>query len=103
MPDIPDAKSARDEALARVRENAGYGFRFNVFNEVRHLKGREMTGEDIRTYLENIGVKPRNGPNAWGGMIASLIKMGLLSKTGEYRPMIRLKSHARSTPVYRVM
>jgi hypothetical protein len=58
-----------------------------------------FTGEDIRFHcLHTVGY-PRHY-NAWGALINSLVKRGIIRATGEYRPMRDETSHARSTPVY---
>jgi hypothetical protein len=41
--------------------------------------------------------------NAWGALVMHMVRTGRLVATGEYRPMKDVKSHARKTPVYRVL
>lgn len=96
-----DAEWLRDEALARILENAGFGWRFNVINEVCMLTGKEMTGEDIRAYCEGLGLKPHHH-NAWGAIIKLMLSSGRLEDIGS-RKATTPQSHARSIRVYRVI
>ena len=91
----------RDEALARVLKNAGFGWRFNAIQEILRLSPNEVTGEDIRLHCEGLGIRPHNN-NAWGALIMSMIKDGTLKPTGEYRAMVSPQSHARRTQVLRI-
>ncbi|HLL28528.1 MAG TPA: hypothetical protein VKT73_12870 [Xanthobacteraceae bacterium] len=56
------------------------------------------TAEDIRVMLTDVGVKP-NHHNAWGSLILTAVKRGLLHKVG-YGQMKIKSSHARTTPLY---
>jgi hypothetical protein len=63
--------------------------------------GQEGTAEDFRLRLTELGVEPPAHSNNWGSLCLKAIRLGLLVKTGEMRPMKEKKSHGRSTPVYR--
>jgi hypothetical protein len=91
--------AARDEALARVAENAGEDWRTSALAVLAELPD-ELTGEDIRLACLAAGVEPHHH-NAWGSFICSLVREGVLVATGEYRPMRSPGSHARKTAVYR--
>ena len=65
-------------------------------------RGEELTGEQIRIRLMGMGITPDH-PNAWGGFIAGLVKQGYLRDTGRVRHMTLPRSHARRTPVWRVL
>jgi hypothetical protein len=57
------------------------------------------TGEDIRHLVSELP----SHPNAWGGLIARVLKDELIYPTGDYRPMKDKSSNARKTPVYERM
>jgi hypothetical protein len=63
--------------------------------------GEVLLGEDVRVRLEGRGVEPRS-PRAWGALISTLVKRGILSETGAWRPMRRNRGGSRRTPEYRV-
>jgi hypothetical protein len=95
-----DSKEARDEALELVARNAE-NFMVLGMIKIRSMDG-EVTGEDIRIKLSECGIKPHHH-NAWGALINSAIRHGILQATGEYRHMRVKSSHARRTPVYIVL
>ena len=97
--DPKKSEEARDEALRQVTRKP---FTDEVEPVVFGLSGQELTGEDIRVVCEERGVVPHHS-NAWGGVIGALQKRGLLVRTGEYRRMGDVRSHARETPVYLVV
>lgn len=61
-----------------------------------------LTGEHIRHYLKPHVGSPSHH-NAWGAFTMKLLRTGLIEKTGEYVPMEDKRSHARITPVYRIL
>jgi hypothetical protein len=60
----------------------------------------EALPEDWREWMEERGLVPTH-PNAWGALTAQARRRGLIEKTGERRPMKKLKSNGRQTDVYR--
>lgn len=74
---------------------------FASFYVQKHFAGDEVTGDEIHTYLEFIGILPDH-PNAWGGFISGMVRQGILEDTGKYRRTKRKGSHARRTPVWYV-
>lgn len=100
MPASTEAERLRDEALARILENAGFGWRFNVINEVSLLSGREMSGEEIRSHCEGLGLVPHHY-NAWGSVIRLMVTSGKLIDIGSSLGTTP-QSHARRVRVYRV-
>lgn len=88
----------RDEALARVAENAG-DFMSAAMEMIEKMPSGEATGEEIRQRISNLGLSPHH-PNAWGALIRSAVKEKLITPTGVWSPMRQPKSHARRTPVY---
>jgi len=101
--DHAQARLARDEALQRVRDNAGPWFEVAMQNLRQHLPaGWIGTGEDIRFKLViDHGCPEPHHHNTWGSLVTHALKRGYLAKTGEYRRMRAEKSHARETKVYR--
>jgi hypothetical protein len=61
-----------------------------------------FTGENIRNYIEQWVGAPKH-PNAYGALINTLIKRKIIVPTGEHRKMKDIRSHARSTPVYKAV
>jgi len=97
---IFDALKARDEALAQVSANADTWIE-SALAYIPTLSG-EMTGEDIRFALVALVGEPHHS-NAWGALIRTAKGRGLIENTGQYVPMRAANSHARITPVYRVV
>jgi hypothetical protein len=94
-----EGDAARDAALDLVAENSGrwiYEARAAVIALPTGWKG---TGEDIRLKLSKWGLVPHS-PNAWGALINSCIKSGLLEGI-DYDKMKDPRSHSRETKVYR--
>jgi len=96
------AKIARDEALARVNENAGEWMERAVLTVATLDSGRLMTGEDIRCSIVGIVGEPHHH-NAWGAMIKNALKQKLIRPTGKWKAMQLPQSHARTSPVYRII
>ncbi len=90
----------RDAALARVWFH-GEDYISAALYHIRDLRGREMTGEDVRLHVESLIGAPHHH-NTWGAIINVCVRRGLLNKTGKTTQMRTLKSHARTTPIYEV-
>lgn len=93
------AKAARDEAIDRVATNAGSEWVATGLNKISQLAAGEYTGEQIRLILTEAGIVPHHH-NAWGALISSAVKRGILIDTGRLDHMQTKKSHARKTSVY---
>lgn len=67
---------------------------------IGHWRGEgQFDGDDIRSYVTtNLG-NPFH-PNAWGALINTLVKKGLIVRCG-YRKSERPSAHARIIQVYR--
>ena len=98
--DLFTAVANRDDALARVNENA------RPWSEIAietlpwlRRETDEMTGEQIRLWLQSKVGSPHHH-NAWGGLIMRAVRSGIIVNTNRYVPMQSKKSHARKTPVY---
>ena len=96
--DLFAAIAARDAALKLVSDNSG-DFMGDALKAVQRLPRGRYTGEDIRLDLVRQGIEPHHH-NAWGALISSCVKRGLLRFSGDYEPMKVRQSHARKTPVY---
>lgn len=93
------SKKAKEAALDSVRENAGRWFDLARAEAHRSLPPFVMTGEGIRQYLTVLVGEPHHH-NAWGALISTLVKDGLIVPTGRWLPMTQRSSHARRTPEY---
>lgn len=93
------AQLFRDEALDQVSRNSNV-FQNHAYDALRSLPEGLYTGEDIRVYIEKLGIYPHHH-NAWGAFINHAVRSKILYRTGQYRQMREPKSHARATPVYR--
>jgi hypothetical protein len=98
QPDMFEARQARDEALARVTDNAGswMGAALARIETLRQWRG---TSEELRLQLIRDGLPQPHHHNAWGALTAHAVKRHLLSFAG-YGRMKTRKSHARRTPIY---
>lgn len=95
-------ETLRDKGIEQVLDNAGEDWRISAERLVRSMRGQEATGEDIREACIKAGISPHHS-NSWGGLVAGLVKRGLIQATGRYTAMRDPKSHARETKVYRIM
>lgn len=100
-PDLFEALERRNRAFDELDASQVPWIDFSLDKLLELPVGTEGTGEDFRAMLLDMGVATPH-PNAWGALIATARRRGLLYKTGEYRKMRQPKSHARETPVYRV-
>lgn len=62
-------------------------------------EGQTIIGEDFRAYCESLGLHPKHH-NAWGALIMTLVKRGMITATSETRQMKDKRSHARKSIVY---
>lgn len=92
-PTLAEAYALRDAGIATVAANAGGDFaeRARAF-VLEYLRGREATGEDVTDAGTEAGIVAPNGPKAWGPVIQSLSRAGLIVKAGFGGP--RRKGHA---------
>lgn len=101
--DLPlfSALEERDKAIDRVTTNSGE-FMSDALAALRRIEAKHVTGEDVREYLTGIGIQPHHH-NAWGALIMTAIKDGILKPTQQFKNMRGPKSHGRMTRVYAVM
>lgn len=93
------AETARDLALDKVAFNNAEWFDKVLMLIPSHSLG-EFTGEELRQRITPLMGHPSHH-NAWGSVIRTAIKRGLIEGTGQYKKMTTVKSHARATAVYR--
>lgn len=105
------AAARRDAVLnaIKAREQTWFTRAFVLAAErLKHRKGKEMTGEDIRLLIDDgaqelPGDAYRNpGPHVWGALVRELMRDGFIVPTRNWIPMRTPRSHARLTRVYRV-
>jgi hypothetical protein len=94
-------KQLRDDGMDAILATQ-QGWKASVVTLVkRYLRGKEVTGEEIRLF-----VRPQVGnpghPNAWGAVIYSMVSEGLLVDTGRVHHCAIPSSHARRLPVWYV-
>ena len=95
------ALERKEHSLKRVLENATEDWKALARRVVRTMRGREVTGEDIRLRCLELDIAPHHH-NAWGALVSSLVKQGWLVPTGRWVPMRGEKSNARQTQTYLV-
>jgi hypothetical protein len=97
------AEKARDNSIEVVTKNDQAGPRWidRALQRIPNYPEETATGEDLRIWLEPQIGEPHHA-NAAGAMIRTAMRRKILTRTGEWRPMVSPKSHARMTPVYRI-
>lgn len=97
--DSPDARTQRDDALAKVSRPSWLEEAVASFTSAAPTG--EFTGEELRTTLLAAGLTEPHHHNAWGALVMTLVRRKLIQATGAYRAMSTTRSHARKTPVYK--
>src|SRR5215207_2765105 len=98
--DLLDALAARENALEQVTANAN-GWMATALSFVSGLyRPWEGTAEDLRLHIVALGCPAPHHHNAWGALVMTARRKGLLTETGRMANMRTKKSHARRTPVY---
>jgi hypothetical protein len=96
--DLGEARKARDEGIAAVRESTkewSDDFRTRIWALPKGFTG---TAEEIRLH---VGIVEPPKPGAVGAGINGAVKRGWLEWTGEMRQPMCKTSHARKTQVWR--
>lgn len=98
-----EGKRLRDDALDRVRDNAGPIWFERAFQTLRDVATNSITftTDDVREWGEGSGLREPREPRAWGPVMRRGIVSGVIVKTGEYVPTTRPDAHRRPIPVYR--
>ena len=60
--------------------------------------GDEFTADDLRRLLDQAGEPPT--PNAYGGLVMSWSRRGLIRKTGDYRPSTQARRNGGANAVW---
>ena len=103
QPDLFESRKARDAALKDVADHSQpWMDRALAFLPLLRVEFSTVTGEQVRLWLEK-RLEPPHHHNAYGALINTAIKRGILIPTGCLVPMAVKKSHARKTPVYRTL
>lgn len=97
---LDDALAQRDAVLQEVADKHAGWLAAAAAEMARLEPGIQDTGEGFRKRLLERGIRPPAHVNAWGSLFMTLTKRKVLIPTGEYRPMLDAKAHARKTPVY---
>ena len=97
--DFIEASKARDVGLTLAAENSG-DFITRALAVVASMTG-EVQGENIRAECIARGVQPHSH-KAWGALVQSAIKRGLLKPTGRYEKTKSVKTHCHPTQIYEV-
>lgn len=95
-----DALAKREAVLAEVEKNNAGWLKLAADAMRRMEAGTEGIGEDFRFLLKDHGVPDPVHPNAFGALINTMKRRGVLVETGEYRPMRGAKANGRRSPVY---
>ena len=106
--DLPAARAARDEGIARVDGNVHQQWKDVVDRTIKVFadSGTEFTSDDIRAWVtsENCDCPPAvsepHHHNAWGARFVAARKAGLIEKVG-HRESARPAGHARTVAVWR--
>lgn len=98
--DLVASKAARDDALAKVSDHAGEWMDTAYAALLTIRIGTELTGEDVRRRLSEMGCPLPHHHNAWGALIRSAIRRRVLRDTGRLVHMRSVRSHGRRTALY---
>lgn len=94
------AVQQRDAGLKAVQENNS-SWMDRAIRALARLQSGEATGEDIKIALRE-EIEPPEHHNAWGALIRTALHQKLLTPTGRFTRCRLPKSHARTTPIYRI-
>ena len=92
------SRQARDVGLKLVGDNSADFMPLGLMM-IAKLAPWTYTGEQIRQQLTAAGIVPHHS-NAWGALINTAVRRGLLRPTGRWVPMTAISSHARKTAEY---
>jgi hypothetical protein len=96
--DLPAARTARDDGIARVDDNSDDGWKEAVDDWIHLLArcGADFTVDDIRKVI----TREPHHDNAWGARFAAAARRGVIRRVG-YRQSARPAGHARAVAVWR--
>lgn len=102
-----DARQARDEGIAKtVMKNESWLERAismlpAMKKEYSYVTG--VTGEAVRVWVLAHGLEHPLSQHAWGALVRTAMKRGLIRDTGRQAQMVTEKSHARRTPLWEII
>jgi hypothetical protein len=97
------ATDARDDALARVRNNADPNWWNTCYNIVINTATttNTFTSDDIWQALTDAQLPTPREPRALGSVLAAAHRAGIITPTDSYRQSRRTECHARPIRVWR--
>jgi hypothetical protein len=97
-----DGTGPRDEALRRVMQNADPLWAPNVTKLIKeNFAGQEVLAEEWRLLSEERNLYAHSD-KAWGGLTNSLVRSGVITKTGRRSQSRSRRSHSREQPIWKV-
>lgn len=101
--DAAGAIIARDEAIARVEENAEPVWKKAATMAIRSLAVEldEFTTDDVWEWLYSMAIEAPHEPRALGAMMLQASRDGLISPTDRVRKSARPVCHANPKRVWR--
>lgn len=107
QPTLFDARTARDEGIRRSRKKNSVWLAkaLSLLPAMKAAGYSDVTGEEMRIFLRShaCDLEEPSSPHAWGMLIRTAMKRGLITDTGRQKQMWTEKSHARRTPVWRLV
>ena len=100
--DAHASTEARDAALLLVSDSNTPWIDRAAERICASLRGQECIGEDFRKLCEEYELYPKS-PKAWGALTNHLARSGRIVDTGRVRKMTDKRSHARRSPVWKVL
>lgn len=96
-----EAKAARDKGIAKVTERSE-SWQEKAVALLHAYPEDQAISEELRVWLSDRIGEPHHH-NATGAMIKRAIRHGVIERTGQWRKCRTKKSHARESPVYRIV
>ena len=97
--DLFAGRELRDQGIESVTENSKR-WQDEALQIIAGAQFFQATGEELRAPIVAAIGEPHH-PNAWGALINTALKRGLIAKTGRYTQMRRASAHARVNAIYR--
>jgi hypothetical protein len=99
-----EARAARDAGIEKVRSKNSEWLELALKSLPLMKKDHDTTtGEGIRIWLLSRGLEAPTNVHAWGMLVRTAMKRGLLKDTGRMGQMFTEKSHARRTPLWEIV
>ena len=102
--DLFIARQQRDVGIAKTaHKNESWLERCLAKLPQMRLYNAFTTGEQLRVWMLESGIENPTSQHAWGALIRTAMKRGLLRDTGRVAQMTTEKSHARRTPLWEIV